>query len=244
MPTPEARRARLGRLYQTLAGVEPIEELSRQLAVLATDEMDRPLWCGLTVRAEGEPVTLASSGEQAADLDRAQFALEQGPCLDALGSGVTVEVDCPDAFARWPRWRQVAEKYGVETCLAIPLITTGGPQGALNLYSTSMVTFSDHDRNAAADFARHAAGAILVAGRLAELEELTTNLEAALTSRAVIDQAKGILMGQEHCDADRAFELLRAASQHRNVKIRDLAAEIVARAGKARDPDHVSAPTA
>lgn len=89
--------------------------------------------------------------------------------------------------------------------------------------------FTGAEREAAALFAAQAAGALTVAIRLAQMAELTEHLRLALESRGVIDQAKGILMNQEHCTAERAFAILRSASQHRNIKIRDLATEIVKR---------------
>ncbi len=76
-------------------------------------------------------------------------------------------------------------------------------------------------------FAANAAGAIAVAVRLADQTQMSDDLHGALASRAVIDQATGIIMAQQRCSAAAAFDILRRASQNRNIKVRDLAAEIV-----------------
>jgi hypothetical protein len=100
--------------------------------------------------------------------------------------------------------------------------------GALNLYSRQPEEFTKTDIDRAEDLAAQAAGALTVAFRLAEQTKLSANLETALESRAVIDQALGIIMGAQHCDADTAFGVLRNASQRRNEKLRDIATRIVA----------------
>ena len=79
----------------------------------------------------------------------------------------------------------------------------------------------------AEQLAANAAGALAVAMRIAEHSQEAANLRVALTSRSTIDNAVGILMGQQQCTAEEAFDLLRRASQHRNIKLRELAAQIV-----------------
>lgn len=104
----------------------------------------------------------------------------------------------------------------------------GRPVGALNLYSTDSGAFDDTAVDAARSFADHAAVAAANAGVHADAVELARNLQRALASRAVIDQAKGILMGRHRITADAAFRLLADRSQQTNRKLRDLAAELVA----------------
>jgi AmiR/NasT family two-component response regulator len=86
-------------------------------------------------------------------------------------------------------------------------------------------------------FAGNAAGAVAVAMKLADQTRMSDDLHAALTSRAVIDQATGIIMGQQRCGAAAAFDILRRASRNRNIKVRELAAEIVSQvSGKPPEP--------
>ncbi|MDD9207144.1 ANTAR domain-containing protein, partial [Georgenia sp. 10Sc9-8] len=106
----------------------------------------------------------------------------------------------------------------------------GGDQavGALNLYATRPSTFGQHQQDEGRRFAGEASRALSLAVRLAGHVEVTEQLQLALTSRTTIDQAMGIIMGQNRCSADDAFAVLRAASQHRNVKLRVVAEEVVA----------------
>ncbi|MQA77339.1 MAG: hypothetical protein GEV10_02470 [Streptosporangiales bacterium] len=102
MPDAAARRARMRPLYDLLVGVESVQEFLGDLARLASDEIDRELSCGLTVRIEGGPMTIASSDDFAARLDGVQHTAGEGPCLEAMATGHPVEV--PDV-ARCERWR-------------------------------------------------------------------------------------------------------------------------------------------
>jgi AmiR/NasT family two-component response regulator len=100
--------------------------------------------------------------------------------------------------------------------------------GALNIYATTPRAFGPAEQLVAGRFADEASRALALAVRLAERAEMSEHLQNALTSRAVVDQAIGIVMGQNRCTADEAFEVLRTISQNRNVKLRDVAAGMVA----------------
>ena len=111
--------------------------------------------------------------------------------------------------------------------------------GGYNLYSMWPDAFAKDNREQLETFAANAAGAIAVAVKLADQTQMSEDLHEALASRAVIDQATGIIMAQQRCDAAAAFDILRRASQNRNVKLRDLAAEIVSQVGgKPPGPGH------
>lgn len=229
MPTPEARRGRVGHLFQLLAGNESLEGFLIDLTQVAADDVERGASCGLTARVEGRPLIITSSDEVATDLDRVQEEAGEGPCLEAIATGEPVEVPDVTASVKWDAWRSRAVARGVRKSLSLPLATAGEDVlAAFNLYSTTAVAFTPEERQAAAAFVEHAAGALMVAIRLAALAELTGHLETALASRGVIDQAKGILMAQQRCSAEDAFDILRRASQARNVKIRDIAVAVVA----------------
>nr|MDQ3989594.1 GAF and ANTAR domain-containing protein [Actinomycetota bacterium] len=135
------------------------------------------------------------------------------------------------------QYRTSVLAHGVRSSLSLPL--RDGIAGALNLYASRPRAFGETEREYGQRFAAEASRALALASRMARQSELTTQLEAALASRATIDQAIGIIMGQNRCDADHAFGLLRAASQNRNVKLRSVAAEIVtAVSGNLATPGH------
>lgn len=127
------------------------------------------------------------------------------------------------------RSREVGRDFDREK--ALPLSGPTGLMGCYNLYSIWPDAFAPDTRGQLEMFAANAAGAVAVAVKLADHTQMSDDLHEALTSRAVIDQATGIIMAQERCSAAAAFDILRCASQNRNVKVRDLATEIVSTVG-------------
>src|SRR4029077_6627461 len=109
----------------------------------------------------------------------------------------------------------------------LPLVADGKPVGALNLYARGEAAFGPGQHRRAENLAENASGALSLMLRLASYSELTDQLRSSLTSRAVIYQALGVIMAQERCTQTRAFEILRPASQHSNVKPRDVSSAIV-----------------
>jgi len=105
---------------------------------------------------------------------------------------------------------------------------------ALNFYADTANYFTQRSLQQGYEFARRAVSGLSLGLRLVEADRLTENLRAALGSRSVIDQALGVIMAEDRCDADAAFRVLRHASNNRNVKMRVVAAEVVERVtGKA-----------
>ncbi|MDT0347970.1 GAF and ANTAR domain-containing protein [Pseudonocardia sp. DSM 45834] len=126
-----------------------------------------------------------------------------------------------------PATRLPALGHGVRSSLSLPLRAGGRVLGALNIYSLHPRAFGTQEQLVAGRFADEASRALELAMRLAERTEMSEHLQIALASRAVIDQALGIFMGQNKCGADDAFDMLRSISQNRNVKLHDIAAEII-----------------
>ena len=183
--------------------------------------------CGLTVEQAGHGVTVEYSGEMAARADERQYELDDGPCLQAMRTGETVTSVDMATEDRWGAYPQRAAEVGVRASLSLPLRIGSTGRGALNLYSTRAHAFTDDDRRAAESWASQAGGALSVALRMAEREAAVGNLQHGMVSRQVIGQAVGLLMAQRRCGADEAFELLKAASQRSNEKLRDLAQRLV-----------------
>jgi GAF domain-containing protein len=195
--------------------------------------------CAITVRLDDKSRTVASSDALAARADEIQYAQDEGPCLESMRTGTVV--DAPDLAIddRWGNYRSYALAQGVQSVLSTPLGVDGQHFGALNLYSTEAGGFDDEARAEAGRWAQQASGAVGVALRLAERTRHGQQLAEALSSRSVIDQAIGILMAQQRCSSGVAFEILRTASQGRNVKLRTIAADIVRAVGGPAGDDEV-----
>jgi GAF domain-containing protein len=158
-----------------------------------------------------------------------QYTQHEGPCLQALHDGAVIYVKDMRNESRWPHYLQHATAVGVRSSLSLPLQVGDEVIGALNLYSRQPDGFDDRLRQNLAVFADQAAAALTMVLRQARQDQISAQLEQALASRTTIDQAIGILMAQQRCTADQAFELLRSHSQNTNRKIRDIAADIIQR---------------
>ncbi|CCG01091.1 GAF and ANTAR domain-containing protein [Blastococcus saxobsidens] len=179
--------------------------------------------------------TAAFSGQMALDADELQYEEDSGPCLDAGRGGVVLRVDDMRTEQRWPAYVARVRRTGVRSSLSVPLPYQGSSIGALNVYSTEPAAFATPESLAAGlGVAETIAVAVANADAHAQLAEQARNMRIAMESRAVIEQAKGVLMAQRHVDPEQAFEILREASQRYNRKLRDIAAGIVAGVQNAR----------
>jgi GAF domain-containing protein len=182
----------------------------------------------ITLVRDDNAFTAAYSAEMALAADELQYQEGYGPCIDAGRGGVILRVDDMRTETRWPHYVPQVAAQGVRSSLSIPLPFQGSSIGALNNYSTEPAAFaSPESLEAALDVAEVVAVAVANATAHAELGEQTRHMRRAMDSRAVIEQAKGVLMAQRHVDADQAFEILREASQRYNRKLRDIALGIV-----------------
>ncbi|MEV4478390.1 GAF and ANTAR domain-containing protein [Micromonospora coxensis] len=216
-----------GRLLALLADSLHVDQFLDQVVRVAADVVAPAAACGLTVRRDGGAFTVAGSGELAAKGDEIQYGADEGPCLEALRRGHVVEVTDLREDDRWRRYREHALRLGILSSLSMPMTVDHETVGALNLYGTSPAAFTGSARRHAEAFTAQATAALTVILRQADQALLHRQLTDAMASRSVIDQALGVLMGQQRCTATEAFALLRQASQHRNRKLRDVAAEIV-----------------
>lgn len=216
-----------GELQDLLLATEDVEIFMQQLIDIAVATIGGDISAGITVARGGHPATVASSDGFAAQFDEVQYGHEEGPCLTAMRAGKVVMMDDLAEDERFTQYRPHALSLGVRSSMSLPLLGGDDAVGALNLYSRHARAFGPTERTEAQRFADEASRALSLAVRLAHHVEITDQLRAALTSRTVIDQAIGIIMGQSRCDADVAFGMLRKASQNRNVKLRVVAAEII-----------------
>ncbi|MCM0675922.1 GAF and ANTAR domain-containing protein [Micromonospora phytophila] len=219
--------AAYGRLLTLLADSLHVDLFLDHIVRVAAEVVTPAVACGLTMRRDGGAFTVASSGDLAARGDEIQYGADEGPCLEALRRGRVVEVVDLREDGRWCRYREHALRLGIASSLSLPMTVERQTVGALNLYATQPAAFTETAHRHALAFTDQATAALTVILRQADQALLHQQLTDAMASRSVIDQALGVLMGQQRCTATEAFALLRQASQHRNRKLRDVAAEII-----------------
>jgi GAF domain-containing protein len=176
----------------------------------------------------GELQFVASSSESMRLLELFQIQTSEGPCVECYRSGAAVvNVALGETDARWPRFTSRAIEYGFNSAHSLPLRLRGHTIGALNLFRTSQGMMEEDDVAAAQGFAHVATIAILQHRAMLDATTLNTQLDHALTSRVIIEQAKGIITGAMHCGMDEAFRRLRAHSRNHNMALTEIAAAIV-----------------
>ncbi|MGK5441849.1 GAF and ANTAR domain-containing protein [Micromonospora sp. URMC 105] len=190
----------------------------------------------VTLVGAGGAHTAAFTGGLALTLDEAQYTQGDGPCLLAAAATSTVHVPDMAAESRWPTWAGQALTAGAGSSLSIGLPMHEYVSGALNIYATRPDAFGDKAVTLAETFAEYAAVAMTNAHLYDTQVTLAQHMQTAMKSRAVIEQAKGIIMGERRCPADEAFAILAKISQDSNRKLRDVAAALVARATSAAEP--------
>lgn len=214
-------------LSRLLLAEETLEETHGRVARLACRTLPPCDVASLTMVTAGRPSTPVQTEAVAVDLDAVQYRSRRGPCLEAYEAGKIVREKICEQSDRWPEFSEVAEKAGVKSVLAVPLVINDQSLGALNLYSKSPAGYDETAEETALLFSQQAAVACANAEVYWRTFTLTEHLREALESRDVIGQAKGILMARRNCTAEAAFEMLRKASQHRNIKLREIADQVV-----------------
>jgi GAF domain-containing protein len=182
--------------------------------------------CGITVRHDGQAVTLAFSSALAALNDELQYTAETGPCLQALGTDSTVESHDLTDETRWGRYTAAAVGCGVRSVLSLPIRPDGTGQGVLNLYCQTASGFTDNDRLACEEFAGMIADVIMAAQHVDNDSTMAQRLHQALIHRTNVAQAVGIYMARHRCGPDEAFQLLLLTSREHGEDIYTTAARV------------------
>jgi GAF domain-containing protein len=227
MTLPEQAAHELAELSALLVADDLHEALGRvaRVAARVVEPCDS---ASITLWRDGAPATAASSSPEAQALDELQYRELEGPCVSCVREGTVLRVVDLREESRWPYYVRAAVGSGLRSSAALPLSAHGQVVGALNLYAAAPAAFRAQDVALGGMLASHAAVAVHGASLYYATRDLAGQLREAMASRAVIEQAKGVLMAREGLDAEAAFELLRRSSQHANRKLRDVAAELVA----------------
>jgi GAF domain-containing protein len=217
-------------LQDLVLKTEDVREMLDELADFTALTLSDPAvaFCSITLMRHKKPVTVASSEKGAVRLDETQYRAGDGPCLTAIREQAVIHVPDMGSERRWTDYRAAALVEGVGSSLSVPLNLEGEAEAGLNMYSTRSHGFSGEDIKRVESYAYHASKALRLAVRISQLAEAKTHLAAAMESRTVIDLAAGAIMAQNRCSQDSAMKILKIASSSRNVKLRDVAAAVVA----------------
>lgn len=187
----------------------------------------RTIYTAVTLLRPKRAATVASSSEQAKNMDEIQYAFDDGPCLRAAREHYTVVVQDFQKEQRFGDYTNAIVGHGLRSALGVPILLEGKANAGLDLYCLDPQVFDPETVDAAEQFARKASRSMQIAVRVAGLMESKENLTAAMESRTTIDLAVGIIMAQNRCSQEVAVSILKAASSARNVKLHAVASAVV-----------------
>jgi GAF domain-containing protein len=219
----------LSALSRFFVGDGTLHETLSRVAQYAEKAVPAAAMTGLTMLVDGRTTTAVFTDEAAPEIDSAQYETGIGPCLDSFRHRKIFRIDDTTKDDRWAAFSEAAAAHGIRSTLSMPLVANHEGLGALNFYSRTPNGFSEEDEDVASQFGVQAAVVLANAQAYWDAHQLSQNLATAMQSRAVIEQAKGILMGAQRCSADEAFQILVRASQRENRKLREIAEGIVSR---------------
>jgi GAF domain-containing protein len=227
----------LEQLADLLGGDDELEPMLHRVCQQVTHAIPGADMASVSLLRGDVPYTAAVTDEHALSIDHAQYEAGQGPCLQAARSGEVVRVSVAEVRDRWPEFVAAADGAEVASYLSAPLFIDREYHGSLNLYGHDRHGFGQLDAKLLELYTTAVEAALRTARRYMRVRETTEQLRTAMTSRAVIDQAKGILMAVRRIPADEAFAVLAEQSQQQNVKVRVLAERFVANIIAAPAPD-------
>ncbi|MFP5283616.1 MAG: GAF and ANTAR domain-containing protein [Actinomycetes bacterium] len=217
----------LAQMGAVLLSPENITTTIELVTKLATRTIPGTMGSGVSlIDARGKRTTAASDPlvEQA---DALQYEFDAGPCLTAWRDQVSVVIDNIEQETRWPRWAAEVRGLGVQSMLSVPLVAGGTALGAMKVYSGHPAAYGSSAEYVLQLFAHQAAILLSNTQTLADARQLSVQLTAALHNRDIIGQAKGILLAQGAPDAQAAFTMLVSASQRTNLKVSEVARQLV-----------------
>ena len=231
--------ASLAALSRFFVGDGTVQETLERISALSTEAIPAAEMVGITMLVEGRQRTAVFTDPEAPEIDQAQYDTGEGPCLEAFRDGRITEIEDTSEPGKWSAFRKVAASHGIGSTLSFPLLVdsvavgrstcTAGPSGP-SPTTTARPARPSPPKPPSSSPTRRPTGTA---------HDLSIRLGEAMQNRAVIEQAKGMLMAAQGFDEAAAFEMLVKASQRENVKLRDVARRIVAdamaRAGNGAD---------
>jgi GAF domain-containing protein len=235
--SPDASARALQALSRFVISQASMGDTLLHISQVTTDAIPAAEMAGISMLGDdGRPATGVFTDDTAPEIDASQYESGRGPCLDSWRRREVVRLDDLGRGAQeYPEFAAAARAHGILSTLSLPLVAGDDAVGALNLYARSANAFTEADEELGLMLASAASIVLVNASAYWRAAALSEQLTHAMQSRAVIEQAKGILMARTPTlNADDAFDLLRKASQRENVKLREIAQRIVDR----RPADH------
>jgi GAF domain-containing protein len=205
-------------------------EILHDIAEVAVQRVPGAEDCSVTLTSGTSAFSPASAGDLARRLDENQFNLGQGPCLDAGTSGETLIIGDVDEDDRWPAYLSLATVIGLGSSVSVPLPLQQEFLGALNFYSRTPHAFDTESIHLCERLAAHVAAVLSQARMSDSVDALAEQLLDSSHARAVVEQAKGILMAARRCTSQDAFEHLRRIAQNEKRHLEEVAASLVSQA--------------
>ena len=185
-------RAALDELGRLLLGEHTASSMLQRIVELVQRALPGAAEVSITLMRDERPTTAAFTGRLAEELDETQYESGYGPCLDAAVNGQFTEILDARTEDRWPEYVPVFLEHGALSALAAPVPAPHLAAG-LNVYARTARAFTDDDRSALAEFAAYAGAALTNMDALQDARELAVNMQKAMESRWVIEQARGFL---------------------------------------------------
>ena len=215
----------------SLAQGQDVTELLTQLTTDCARLLDVSAVGLLLADPRGALHVLAASSERVADLEAFQVQRAQGPCHSCYLDGLPVDVpDLAAAAARWPEFAACAAKAGVASVHAVPMRLRDTVVGALNLFGTTPGSLNEADLRLAQALADVATVALIQDRAATDRTIVDEQLQNALDSRVVLEQAKGVLAYRGDLDMSAAYAALRTYARDHHIKLTELARALVNRA--------------
>src|ERR1700722_2756981 len=177
-------------------GEDGLQDLLRHVAAFAVRAIPGADGAGLTLLENDRPDTIVASADFVKEVDAIQYGLGQGPCITAAAEGRTMMSGSLHGEKRWPRFGPRGAQLGVHSVLSLPLMGPGGALGAMNIYGHVKDSFGQRSIELGELYAVPAAISVRNAQVLAQTKRIASQLQAALMSRSIIDQALGIMVSR------------------------------------------------
>lgn len=231
--TPGGHLARaLVELTQLPFATSETPEVLTRMAEACQRAFSRPVAVSIDIGHPGRPDVVATGSKLAQSVSGAQMIAGEGPAQTAWGDRSTVCCGDIRTDRRWPRLPGRLGASPVRSVVAVPLGSGETVTGVLAFYSEGDHLAEDAAVESAELLGRAVAAVLREGDARSELQESANQLQAALVSRATIDQAKGMIMASRGCGPDEAFQILTSMSSTANVKLREIAARMVEEASQ------------